>query len=963
MHRDRQRSAFVGRTGETEKFEENLHLPVEDARRRSIVAISGQGGMGKTTFMARCRDIAASAGLATAWSNEEDGDLVSVMSRLAEDFGEASRFSEFFKARNRYREKRHEVESDPDAPGELAHVIGSATGRVGTVLARRIPIAGAAFDLMGDDVMGQQLTDVAAFVLKKTKQREDARLILEPVEVLTPLFLTGVRSIMEERTVGFFFDTFEETRHVVEPWLLHLLDGHFGAISANFMITVAGRLSLSPDTWAPYEGFVARIELEPLSPDESRAFLTRKGMTAEKTVEEVVTLAQGVPIFLVSLTIGTPDQPQVADTAVERVLRSVPESLRKVAIKGALPRVLNRDIGRLIMEGPEPDTAFDWLTKMPFVQSTSDGWKYHNVIRHEFLRHGKRESPSEWDEAQRKLEGYYKERRDEAIAAKDGQKVFWHEIERMYHGIAGGDAEALKQAINWSLRAWDATRALARAPATALRDAEEDSGAESTWGKEWLEAIDEMDRGHDQPAIQLFTQLLERAPLEEEARINALVARGDLYYAQSRLDASLADIETAISLDGQEPRLPYERAWIHAAAGRSELALEDFDRAIEMLDEDDSRATRFRAMRVAVVRRMFTPETALAQINDVLDEAEDPVALLTRGRILRDLGRDGEAIADFEQVPERAPARLHEAREEIGLTHLQFGRCDEAVAVLRPAVISNPTCETCWRNLALSFAGAEEQKAVEQLLLDTSPDVEDPVVHAYRGLGLMEVDLLRAARSELEVAIHSDPTNPNFRLWLARVLHRSHTTNEGMRQVEEALRLRSDWPEALILRGLLRAQKGDLKSAEDDWAAAERVDPSESGTSGVNARGLALSVLGRYEDAIRYFDRALADGPNEQALYNRAVARSILVGCEEAREELRAAERAVSNADEAVVQQYGRAGIKCVLGDDDGALRELAKALVTDPVGVRKWARDDPAWGRMRGVEPFEQVLAGGAAG
>lgn len=55
INRRRQSDAFVGREEQLQLFRANLAYSVDNEQRRFIFAISGQGGVGKTTLLQRMR--------------------------------------------------------------------------------------------------------------------------------------------------------------------------------------------------------------------------------------------------------------------------------------------------------------------------------------------------------------------------------------------------------------------------------------------------------------------------------------------------------------------------------------------------------------------------------------------------------------------------------------------------------------------------------------------------------------------------------------------------------------------------------------------------------------------------------------------------------------------------------------------------------------------------------------------
>jgi tetratricopeptide (TPR) repeat protein len=906
--------------------------------------------MGKTTLLSQYAEAARSAGFHTSWVNEEDEDVVAVLDRVANSIG-PSTFKPLIKAIEQYRSLKHQLEGHPDAPEGLARVVASAAGRAGTKLGRRIPVAGAALDFVDEEAVGDQLGDVAAFVLQRSKHQSDARLVLDPVEVLSPMFVEGLREAMRTQPVALFFDTFEVTSHTLEPWLLQLLEGRFGDLPLSFQIAVAGRHAPDPNLWGPYEGLMERVELEPFSDEEAREFLSRHRVTDPDEVEELVRLSLGLPILLVSMTIGNPGERHASDTAVERVLRSVPEPMRKVAIAGAFPRTLNRDILEVVLpKGADPDEAFEWLVGMPFVQSTGDGWKYHDVIRQEFLKYAHRESPKQWGTNHTHLSNHYAAEIDErAPDGKIPQELFGALREHLYHNVCRGEADDLRMANGLCLATWNISPAAVRIWAVAIRDAEQDTASTSKrWGEAWIDAARDAERGRDQSSIELMTNLIDREALDESNRVLALTLRGDLYYRQSRMDASLEDLQRALELDPGNARTHYERAWIYLHLEEDEKALLDSEAAIRLGDREQAAFPNYRVMYVRAARKLFDPEDVLALIDDVLGFEETAWGFQIRGQLHRDLGHSEKAIEDFHQAMEMSSNRAHAGWESIGGSHLDDRRFPQASEAFRNALDVDWECPHCWRSLALSLQREGLGDGLAKALMEVCDGIEDGAVRGYRGVGMLSVGIAEEGVAELRQAIAEDPARPELRLWLARAMLSEGNTGEALREIEEALKLQPEWPAAIVARGLCYYRLGDYRGAVRDWDLAERISPPQVSIVSLCDRGLTHSILGDYDRAIEFLDRAIADDASPEAIYNRAVARTRLRGLDQAREELEAAMKVVAEAEDEVVRHYGEAGINALLGQTEGALRSLKTACSLDESPAKRWAVADPAWEHLR---------------
>src|SRR5437868_2871625 len=94
--KSRQPDLFVGRQASLDEFRRNLDRPANDPNRYFVINISGQAGVGKTKLIDKFRKHSQEAGLLTAYTNEEQADVVAVMERIAAQLNDGRRcFREF----------------------------------------------------------------------------------------------------------------------------------------------------------------------------------------------------------------------------------------------------------------------------------------------------------------------------------------------------------------------------------------------------------------------------------------------------------------------------------------------------------------------------------------------------------------------------------------------------------------------------------------------------------------------------------------------------------------------------------------------------------------------------------------------------------------------------------------------------------------------------------------------------
>jgi len=289
----RQQEEFVGREEQVALFQENLALPYDNSRRRFIFSVWGQGGVGKTSLLQQFSQIAREKGSLTALTNEDESDMPQVLGRIAEQFKEQGFHLETFSKRYKdYREKKSEIEGDLQAPHGLAGMIGRTLTHTLFFVGDAVPGVRKGLEYLPQEKIAEHVGGYADYLSKKLKNKDEVRLMLNPVEELTPLFLQDLRKVAEAKDLALFFDTFERTSDFVDSWLIAVLEGQHGDMPGNIVLIIAGRNELAKSKWTPFEGLIARLSLEPFTDEEALDYLNRRGITDEQVVETILKLCR-----------------------------------------------------------------------------------------------------------------------------------------------------------------------------------------------------------------------------------------------------------------------------------------------------------------------------------------------------------------------------------------------------------------------------------------------------------------------------------------------------------------------------------------------------------------------------------------------------------------------------------------------------------------------------------------------
>jgi len=927
--RRRQQATFVGRDSRLVEFRENLHLAADDPRRRFIVNIYGIAGVGKSFLLQQFRRIAQAEGACCAYVDEDYFDVVEAMSAIAAEFaGQDVPLTEFEAQLATYRQRRRELESDPNAP--LGDLITTTTVRAGFALAKSVPVAGAVAEFVDSDAVAVQANRFRAYLVQRFSKKSDIDLLLTPVEVLTRAFVVSVNRVAEERPVVLFFDTFERTAPYLESWLLNLFNGSFGGLSSNVVTTIAGQHALADNRWSPLRSLIAAHPLEPFTEEEARGFLAQRGVVNEQVIEVILPLSGRVPMWLATLADSNPQEPgsipDPSESAVERFLKWEPDARRRqLARVAALPRRFNRDILLAIVDGSEVDELFDWLCGLPFVSRTGEHWRYHDAVRDPMLRLARITSPQQWrDQHQVHADYFLSEQAATGLDAKERwSDPTWQALalEECYHRLCAAPVSALQRALESAVEASEVSVTLARRWAAMLAEAGSAAGAERlrSWGTRLTELLQDQDDD-----TTFLTALIDGGALGPESTARAIAGRGRSHRRHQRYEQSLADLDRAVGLQGDDARFHRWRGRTLQALMRFEDALTAFDRAIEL----DPTSTRSFAQRGVTFRLMDRRAEALADFDRAIELDPDfGWNYGQRGVMYQVAERYEEALADLDRAIELDPEDdLHVAQR--GFTLHLMGRRQEAMTDLDRAIEMN--ADQAW-NYVLRGGAFRVLNRHEEALADFNRAIElDPevgIAFAYRGATHRALERYEEALTDFGRAIELDPEDD----WAATLRGRTYRDlgryEEAIAEFTHAIEISPVEHWDLAERGFTYRMIDRLDDALADLNQAVELNGGNDWNHA--QRGITHHTMGHHDAALVDFDRAIELDPEDDWTYaRRGMVHRDLERFEEAFADF---ERAVElNAEETWYLGL-RGGTHLSLGRYEAALADFERMLGMDP--------------------------------
>ncbi|MBN2090186.1 tetratricopeptide repeat protein, partial [candidate division KSB1 bacterium] len=826
----RRSSDFVGRDRELGWFRRNLNLTPDDPERKFIVSISGQGGMGKTYLQKRFRVLAEEAGVLTAWTDDLEKEIPTVLGKLAADLEAIGhplkKFAERYKV---YRTKKQEVEADPQAPQGFAGFLGCAIAKGTLSMAKRIPIGGAIADMVDEKGFEDQVGEFATFVARKLTNKDEVQLVLEPVDVLTPIFLEDLFELAEKQSIVLFFDTYEATCDFLDPWLRNMLNGRYGNLPANFLLAIAGRNPLN-ENWMELNAIIEPFLLEPLSETDARAYLNQHQITDEATVSVILNLTNRIPLWLATLTAQSPEDPsKVGDPAGEAVTRYLcwveNDLQRQTVLDMAFPLSWNQDLVAFLVGDNKAPEIFSWLQKQPFVTKRNQAWEYHVVVRNQLLRYQQQQSPQHWTELHSKLADFFQQNQEQlGFDIKAGlEDTQWKEsiLANIYHHLCSDPIGNMILALEGYLKALKFKKDFALTWSYTMYRAGEDvqNSIIKKWGND-LQTILQEDYNDSAylKSIEVFSQLIDEKKISSESLAIAYNERAKNHFYLNHYNETISDLNCAIALDNKYTIAIANRGATYYQLKEHDKALADFNRALE-LDEKDAWAI---AKRGQTYHTLKLYDEALTDFNHAI-ELDKKVAwyFVERGETYRLMERYEEALTDFN--------RAIELDEKYSWAIAMRGQINQALKRYNEALTDFNHVIQLDEKVALYFAGRGE---------------------IYR---LME--RYEEALADFDRAIELDEKYS----WAIVKRGQSYQTlkryEEALTDFNRAIELNEKYSWAIAKRGQTYQELKRYDEALTDFTRAIELDEKYSWA--IASRGQTYQTLKRYDEALADFNRAI----------------------------------------------------------------------------------------------------------
>ncbi|MER6274494.1 tetratricopeptide repeat protein [Streptomyces sp900105755] len=846
----------MGRRGELNAFRENLARDPLGDDYQFFFHVRGNAGVGKTSLLRQWEAVAREQGAATVYLDDGVHSAVEAMAEIGGRLGlQGLELRRFDKLLATLRQREHEAQSSRDAQTAAedagaqppaASLPASVAAQVGLAGLGMIPVVGALTGAVDPHQIAQGADRLRAVLGARLRSHDDVRLVMEPVGVLTPVFLEELAEVARRRPrTVLFFDVYERTGPVLDAWLRDIAFGDIhGVLPANVQIVLSGQGRLDARSWTDWLDLVTEVPLEVFTEEEARSLLALRGVTDERAVQVILRLSGRLPVLVHTLAQARPDSDRTvgdpSGTAVERFLKWETDPARRAAALAlALPLQFDEDVYRAVAP-PEAAEQYAWVSRLAFVTDQAGRCRYHDVVRAPMLRLQRLQSPTRWRAAHELLaESFrtWRTQREESLpSAEHWSDAAWreHRYNETYHRLCADPRRALPDALAETVHACEYGSATARRWAQLLAQAgtdTEDDGLQA-----WGERLTGVSRDDSAVVLAVLDTLLAHAGTDTAGQLRARVVRGRLHRRAERNEAALADLTAALALDPRHGDALVERAFTHEQMGNAADALSDMDEAVRVSPDAWTHVVRGHINLAAGHRA-----AALADFDHALElDPEQEWARASRAEVYRIEGRYEDAIADLDRAlaidPEYTWAHAERSRCLRGLE-----RWDEALRDMARA--ADLDSESQWHRAYFA----------------------DLLLHLGRHTdALWEVDRALAAPYE---------HGPRDRAWphalRAWALHGLGRETEALADLDRAIAVDDGYTVSFVMRGWLLWEAGRLTEAERDFDRVLAED--QQWPWPFSGRGVVRLYAGRYEEAVADFTQAftvkfgIADAENEIA--------------------------------------------------------------------------------------------------
>lgn len=359
------------------------------------------------------------------------------------------------------------------------------------------------------------------------------------------------------------------------------------------------------------------------------------------------------------------------------------------------------------------------------------------------------------------------------------------------------------------------------------------------------EGAQQLVRGNAAQAIADYTEALKDTGLANDRRAAILNDRAVAYVRAGQPKLAIEDYNRAVQLFAEYPAAYNNRGNLLVALGQPTEAMKDFDRAILLAPGYAAAYSNRANARV----KLNQPEVAIGDFTKAIELMPSSAPPLS-GRGLAHLatGKPHAAIRDFSRAV-NADARFASAYRNRAEARLSVAQNDEAIEDLSRAVAFDVNNAEIYVVRGYAYLAANNTaSAIKDFARAIELDPRSVAGYQARGLANGMADAFDDAYADLNRAIELDPRSAISFAYRAFVYKQNAQIDIGQRDVETAIKLNPNAPEAIWARGELSEARSQADAAVQDYQKALLLNPGwRLAEEGLKRLGAASTITDERE--------------------------------------------------------------------------------------------------------------------
>ena len=319
-------------------------------------------------------------------------------------------------------------------------------------------------------------------------------------------------------------------------------------------------------------------------------------------------------------------------------------------------------------------------------------------------------------------------------------------------------------------------------------------------------------------------------------------------YSEALKDTGLANDRRATILN--------DRAVAYARLGQQKLALEDYNRAIQLFPEYPAAYNN----RGNLLLTLGQPIEAIKDFDRaVLLAPGYAAAYSNRANAKFRLAQQADAIRDFTKAIELMPASAPPLSGR-GLAHLATGKPHAAIRDFTRAVNADARFASAYRNRAEARSSvAQSEEAIEDLSRAIAFDISNPEIYVVRGYAYLAVNNTASAIKDFSRALELDPKS--VKAFQARGLANglAEAFDEAYADLNRAIELDPRSAIAFAFRGFVYKQNAQPDIGQKDVETAIKLDPGSA--EALWARAEIAEARGQIDASVQDLRKSLSLKP------------------------------------------------------------------------------------------------------